>query len=169
MTKCPPQLKIAGLISGVHVSVGLLFWTWSILLWAHDNDDSGIFLFLLPIVTGIVGFRIVYLRWRDYNDLGISHRYCSTPPIKCWCVLLLLTHVVITIVYAFAGARAVDMGRGREWQLYCQIAAVCWATSGTVVSGLACCYRKDFLGRDDEESQASLLHQNDEPNRRAFS
>ena len=59
-TAYPTHLKIASLISILHISIGLTFWVWSITLWARGQYDSGIVLFLLPIATGLLGLRIVY-------------------------------------------------------------------------------------------------------------
>lgn len=168
------HLKIARLISILHISIGLLFWIWSITLWARGQYDSGIVLFLFPIATGLTGLRIVYLRGghdqannnhsnnnsvdpeaevvtsTDQNQTSMKTdkkgccRDCSnnqqhTLPTKCWFILLLLTHVLTTAVYAYAGARGMeDFDKSWGYQLYCQIAAVCWAVSGVIISVLAC-------------------------------
>mmetsp|Transcript_28574 Transcript_28574/g.45001 ORF Transcript_28574/g.45001 Transcript_28574/m.45001 type:complete len:189 (+) Transcript_28574:150-716(+) len=180
----PTHLKIARLISILHISIGLLFWIWAITLWARGQYDSGIVLFLFPIGTGWMGLRIVYLCDVDEEEV-INNRtsnnnsvddeevvtsstdqtsmntstdkkccyYCNnnnnhqqkTLPTKCWFILLLLTHILTTAIYAYAGARAMqDFGKSWGYQLYCQIAAVCWGVSGVIIGVLACRFREKF-------------------------
>ena len=70
--KYPPHhLKVATIISALHVCIGLIFWIWSTTLWARGEYDSGIVLFLFSIATGLVGLRIVHLchrRQQRNND-----------------------------------------------------------------------------------------------------
>jgi len=172
----PSHLKIVSLISILHISVGLLFWIWSISLWARGEYDSGIVLFLFPIATGLMGLRIVYLcsycqttnnqnnqddqealtTSTDQPSIISSDTKCcccnfnnqqqqQTPPTKCWFILLLFTHLLTTAVYAYAGARGIqEFDKSQGYQLYCQIAAVCWAVSGVIIVVLACRFRTKF-------------------------
>lgn len=177
--KRPPHLTIAGLISALHICIGLFFWAWSVLLWGRGEYDSGIVLFLFPIATGLVGFRIVYLCWRNNssnnNDTLEAYQpringHCSwccfctkQPPIKCWFVLLILSHALTTAVYAFAGSQdPQEWDKSRGWQLYCRIASICWAVSGVVIFVLVVHFRGKFeLGeviQNNEESSTTVHH-----------
>ena len=161
----PSHLKIASIISILHITIGLIFWRWSISLWVRGRYDSGIVLFLFPIVTGLLGVRIVYLlRHKQNNDISDDQEVESSvdqfvqtndrkkccirkrkPPLKCWFVLLLLTHILTTAVYAAAaviGMQRLDITRG--YQIYCIIAAICWAVSGVIVAVWSCRHRDKF-------------------------
>lgn len=170
---CPPHLIIAGFVSCLYLCVGLFFWGWSVLLIAGGTADSGVVLFLFPISTGVVGLWIVYLCWQHTNrggtdshgeekrgdeeeDAAIPDPHvgssssrcggcccCVKQSIKrCWFILFFMTHIFCTVVYAVA-SQISDLSP--EYQLYCKIAAVCWAIGGfLIIFMLASCFRNKF-------------------------
>ncbi len=90
----------------------------------------------------------------DKNCCRDCNNNQQAPSTKCWFILMLLTHALTTAVYAYAGARGMEyFDKSWGYQSYCQIAAVCWAVSGVIISVLACRLRDNFkVDRVEEEN-----------------
>lgn len=101
---------------------GIVFWVWGLILVVGGTTDSGVVLFLLPISAGLLG-------------LYLTDKLCVKPvvtklKVQIHVILVVLSHVLVTIVYIVAAAAADSFDKDLGFILYCIAAAVAWTVTG---------------------------------------